>query len=107
MSTMATAPFPPPKYGWICFHCGEKLHSVAEGEAHFGPVPSAKPACILKGELGMLLALRDAERQRDEMQVRLVAARIGVGKDMEDEAVERFRATRLANLGLAPAPHGT
>jgi hypothetical protein len=94
------APFPPPKHGWTCFHCGETFRTVAEGEAHFGPVPSASPACVLKGERGLVQALRDAEKQRDEAQVRLTAARMSAA---ENEAVERFRATRAQNLGITSA----
>src|SRR5262245_7600544 len=96
----AIAPFPPPPGGWRCFHCGAKLRTVAEGEAHFGPVPSAKPACIIKGEIGLVVALRAAERQHDEMEVRLIAARLKLDRAGEDDAVERFRATRAANLGI-------
>jgi hypothetical protein len=91
------APFPPPKHGWTCFHCGETFRTVADGEAHFGPVPSASPACVLKAERGLVRALRDVERERDETQVRLLAARSGVD---ENKAVERFRATRARNLGI-------
>ena len=91
------APFPPPKHGWTCFHCGETFRTVADGAEHFGPVPSASPACVLKAERGLVRALRDVERERDETQVRLLAARTGAA---ENKAVERFRATRAKNLGI-------
>lgn len=100
MTHTAVAPAPPPKHGWTCFHCGETFSTVAAGEEHFGPVPSATPACVLKGERGLLEALRSAELQRDEMEVRLTAARLGLDRELEDESVERFHATRAANLGL-------
>lgn len=34
-----------PVYGWICFHCGVRCHTVAEAREHFGIDPKAKPVC--------------------------------------------------------------
>lgn len=87
--------FPPPKGGWICFHCGEKCRTAGEAELHFGLVHDATPACRLTGErFTMLQELRKVELQRDEFEVRLNAARFGLDIAAENEAVERFRAGR-------------
>jgi hypothetical protein len=58
------------QHGWTCFHCGETFHSEARARDHFGADPQAEPACIIKAELGLVVALREAEdqlaRYRDE-----------------------------------------
>lgn len=71
--------FPPPKGGWVCFHCGEVCRSIAEAAIHFGEAANLKPGCL----------------QRDELEVRLAAVRLGLDKELEDESVERFRANRV------------
>lgn len=85
-----------PKHGWVCFHCGDVLRTPGEARDHFGFSPASTPACRIKdsGERGLVMALREAEQQRDELEVRLIAARLGLKRDGEDDAVERFRATR-------------
>ena len=88
-----------PAHGWTCFHCGETFHVPAQAALHFG-APNAKPGCemrIAKGEeRSLLYALRMAEHQRDELEVRLTCVRLGVcvDADLEAESVERFRAGR-------------
>lgn len=84
--------------GWKCFHCGEKFFTPANAAVHFGAVPTAEPGCLLKVQRGeersLLYALRSAEQERDEALVRLKARQLGLDKELEDETVERFRATR-------------
>ena len=85
-----------PRHGWMCFHCGEVFHTPGEARDHFGFSPAATPACRIKlgDERGLVMALRHAEQERDELKVRLNAVRLGLDKELEDESVERFRATR-------------
>ena len=86
---------PPPIGGWVCFHCGQKCRTPGEAELHFGKVHNATPACRLTGEqFAMLHELRKVELERDELEVRLVAARVHLSRADEDEAVARFRADR-------------
>lgn len=95
---MAGQLFPPPKGGWICFHCGEVCRTIAEAAIHFGEAANLKPGCLLKldaGEQGLLRTIREIELQRDELEVRLAAVRLGLDKDGEDESVDRFRACRV------------
>lgn len=93
------APFPPPKGGWTCFHCGERFFTVAEAGTHFGVTSNAQPGCLIKVEKGVergiLAKVREVEQERDELEVRLTAARLGLDRALEDEAVERYRATRI------------
>jgi hypothetical protein len=85
-----------PKHGWVCFHCGDVFRTPGEARDHFGFSPAATPACRIKlgGERSLVMALRQTENQRDELQVRLDAVRLGLDKELEDESVERFHATR-------------
>lgn len=82
--------------GWKCFHCGEKFFVPADAALHFGS-PAAQPGCMARvqkrQERGLLYALRAAEYERDLLEVRLVCLRMG-RSDLEEESVERFRATR-------------
>jgi hypothetical protein len=59
--------YPTPEHGWTCFHCGDHFPGTMGGEksarAHFGNTPDARPACIIKGDFGLLRALRYAERE--------------------------------------------
>lgn len=89
-------PFPEPG-GWRCFHCDEKFTVRAQAAAHFGIAPNAEPFCVTKlkrGENWAAARLRDLEQARDELECRLTAARLGLGRDGEDECVARLRATR-------------
>jgi hypothetical protein len=102
---MAFEPFPPPKHGWTCFHCGETLRTIAEAAIHFGTSVHLSPGCIAKveaGERGLLGQMREVERQRDELEVRLTAARLGLDVEGENEAVERWRATRTVTIAGKP-----
>lgn len=92
---MAVEPFPPPPRGWTCFHCGDTFRTVMEAAHHFGAGAKSTPACILKSERPILAALRQSETERDELEVRLTVARLGGTRDMENEAIERYRATRV------------
>lgn len=83
--------YPAPAHGWTCFHCGETFKGSAAAALHFGAVPSREPACLIKGERGLLMALRDAEQERDEWKSRAIALRCGVD---EDDVVRRLHATR-------------
>lgn len=82
-----------PLQGWTCFHCGETFTTAGAAQDHFGVVPSADPACRIKvgEERGLVMALRKLEAERDELQVRLTALRVGAD---EADCVERFHATR-------------
>lgn len=92
--------FPPPKGGWLCFHCNERFMTWGTARDHFGASPVAVPGCSLKvkfgDERGLLMKLRDVEHERDELQVRLTAARLGLDKEGEADAIERFRVARKA-----------
>jgi hypothetical protein len=58
-------------------------------------VHDATPACRLTGDtLKLLQELRAAELQRDELEVRLNAARLGLDRESEDDAAERFKIER-------------
>jgi hypothetical protein len=54
-----------PPHGWTCFHCGETFTKVGSARDHFGATPMAQPGCMVRvsvgAELGLLMALRDAE----------------------------------------------
>lgn len=85
-----------PKHGWICFHCGDVFRTPGAASDHFGFSPASNPACRIKfgDEQGLVMALRKTEMERDEFEVRLTAARLGLDREGEDDAVERFRAGR-------------
>lgn len=85
-----------PKHGWVCFHCGDVFRTPGAARDHFGFSPAATPACRIKvgDERGIVMALREAEQARDEFEVRLTAARCGLDRAAEDEAVQRFRSSR-------------
>lgn len=71
--------YPMPKDGWVCFHCGERFTTPGGARDHFGAAPDAVPGCMIRVQLGeergLLMALRKVEDERDELQVRLTAAR--------------------------------
>lgn len=85
--------YPAPRHGWTCFHCGETFGNPNLARAHFGEMPTNEVACVMISERGMLYTMRAIEMQRDEVRARLAAMRLGAD---EDEAVERFYATRGA-----------
>jgi hypothetical protein len=89
-------PYPAP-HGWRCFHCDDVFTSRAQAAAHFGVAPSAEPFCVTKlkrGENWAAARIRDLEQERDELECRLTAARLGLGRDGENESVIRLRAMR-------------
>lgn len=101
-----------PAHGWTCFHCGETFGNQGAAALHFGGTPEATAGCLLKvrrgEEAGLLYAVRVAEQERGEALVRLNAVRLGLNKEMEEESVERYRATRDINWpsSLPDAPRG-
>ncbi len=60
--------------GWQCFHCGEIFTTAGGAQDHFGAKSDAKPGCILKvalgNERGLLMELRKAEDERDQLRAR-------------------------------------
>lgn len=101
-----------PAHGWTCFHCGETFGNQGAAALHFGGTPEATAGCLLKvrrgEEAGLLYAVRVAEQERGEALVRLNAVRLGLNKEMEEESVERYRATRDINWppSLPDTPRG-
>lgn len=98
--------YPMPREGWVCFHCGERFRTPGAAEGHFGRQPEAAPACALLARVpndetgrGLVMALRQAEYERDEAIARLVAWRLGGDRAREDDVARRFRAT---NGGPSP-----
>lgn len=69
---MSQGTYPTPEPGWVCFHCGEHFPGTFGGQRsaqeHFGEKPCATPACIVKGDKGLLRALRHAEREAARWQ---------------------------------------
>lgn len=67
---------------------------------HFGATPAYDPGCLIKVKLGeergLQMELRRVEEERDELQVRVAAMKIGLNKDSVADAVNRFRASRSA-----------
>lgn len=57
--------YPTPVMGWTCFFCGETFHTERRARDHFGADPLTEAACRIKAgkELGLVVALRDAEAQ--------------------------------------------
>ena len=55
---------------WTCFHCGETFTTQGSARDHFGFDPSCDPACRIKigAERGLVMALRKAEREIEEMR---------------------------------------
>jgi hypothetical protein len=94
MSDVAEWNFNRPKHGWVCFFCGDTMRTPGEARDHFGLTPAATVACRIKDgdEKGLAMALRKAEQERDELQVRLTSVRAGLDKTGENETVERWRA---------------
>jgi hypothetical protein len=92
-------PLPLPAQGWTCFHCGENCRTVAAARAHFGGRPDAVPGCLLQvkyGEArGLLLALRQAEAQRDEA-LDMIDELIGVIERLTGQP-RRLEPQRLEN----------
>ena len=90
--------FPPPKGGWLCFHCDERFLTWGTARDHFGASPVAEPGCSLKvktgDERGLLMALRDVEQERDELEVRLTAIKLGLDEAGVEDAIARFKAAR-------------
>ena len=60
-----------PMHGWTCFHCGETFKTPGGARDHFGSEPLAEPGCKIKAgeERGLLMALRRAEAELDEVQI--------------------------------------
>lgn len=92
--------FPPPKGGWLCFHCGERLLTWGAGRDHFGATPQAEPGCLIKVKLGeergLQMKLREVEEQRDELEVRITGMKLGLDAAGIEDAIQRFRAGRSA-----------
>lgn len=65
-----------PLEGWACFHCGEVFTTVGGAADHFGTTPDRTPACQIKygDELGLVMALRRAEDERDQLRRDLAKA---------------------------------
>lgn len=63
-----------PLEGWVCFHCGELFTTVGAAADHFGTTPDRQPACMIKlgDELGLVMALRKAEEERDALAAHMV-----------------------------------
>lgn len=42
--------YPPPRFGWRCFHCNEhfQVHEVREAQRHFGLTPKDIPMCQME-----------------------------------------------------------
>ena len=59
-----------PLDGWVCFHCGERFTTVGAASDHFGERPGDGLACRIKvgDERGLVMAMRSAQRERDEMR---------------------------------------
>lgn len=59
-----------PPHGWTCFHCGETFTTIGLARVHFGAMPDAEPGCMIKvrlgAERGLLMALREAEKEAGE-----------------------------------------
>lgn len=90
--------YPHPEHGWTCFHCGETFYAPGLARIHFGAVPNAQPGCLMRVkrdgvEPGLLWRIRMLELERDELQVRLAARKVGDAAD-EADAVSRFHAMR-------------
>lgn len=51
---------------WRCFHCDEVFTDRPAAFLHFGYDEGKLPACLVKGDIGLLQAWRDAEAQADE-----------------------------------------
>lgn len=52
---------------WRCFHCDEVFKTEWSARDHFGHTEDASPACQIKaGELGLVSALRAAERDASD-----------------------------------------
>ncbi len=61
--------FPPPRGGWVCFHCGDKFTNVAAARDHFGGSECDVPACKLNAvEGGLLRMLRDAQEELSQFR---------------------------------------
>lgn len=87
---------------WTCFHCGETFTTRGLARDHFGFDPSCDPACRIKvgAERGLVMALRKAEADCDEMRGLL-----------HDEASEAYRlyaaqATRHRDQVMTAEEHG-
>lgn len=76
-----------PAHGWTCFHCGETFTTVGAAKDHFGFDPSYEPACRIKlgAELGLLMALRQAEKDL-----------VDAWNCIHNESAEGIRAMRRA-----------
>lgn len=63
--------------GWQCYHCGEVFTTMGGARTHFGHESDAMPGCIIKvkpgDERGLLIELRKAEAERDQLRARLAA----------------------------------
>lgn len=59
-----------PKPQWTCFHCGDTFTTPGAARDHFGFDPSCDPACRIKigAERGLVIALRKAEREIEELR---------------------------------------
>lgn len=68
--------YPRPEDGWVCFHCGERFTTYGGARDHFGADPSKDPACRIKigEERGLVMALRKAEDEIDDLRRRLGSA---------------------------------
>lgn len=68
--------YPQPAHGWTCFHCGQTFHTPGRARDHFGADPLKLPACRIKygDEMRLVIALREAEDERDAATARADAA---------------------------------
>jgi hypothetical protein len=82
--------------GWVCFHCGEHFANPNLAEAHFGPSPDRKPACVLIQERGMLYELRAAQAAYAEALTARQAAE-DEAEMLEGQMAEYRRAGKAAN----------
>ena len=62
-----------PEHGWTCFHCGETFKKVGAARDHFGTQIDGLAGCQIKAgeERGLLMALRKAEAEVEELLFKL------------------------------------
>lgn len=87
--------YPQPQDGWTCYFCGERFTTPGAAEDHFGPLPSAKPGCMVKvqagDERGWLMEIRKAETRSMALrsEVRSLELRL---RELQERARTALRA---------------
>ena len=59
-----------PRFGWVCFHCGERFLSEGVAREHFGPTPASVTACSFPGKAEVIKELRRTEGLLDSLSAR-------------------------------------